>query len=113
MRLNPDFFNEPDPEFDKFPELEDILNSSFQVVNTLEDLPDQQKEELRVLAGRVTAMLDHELKVNPEDDAVIKYLGFQQMQIHGLQQKINQIHEMLVFIAKAIDKKEDRKDGDS
>ena len=57
-------------------------------------------------------MLDRDWEtVNPGRNAIIRYLAFQELQIHGLQMGIGQIHNMLLMLAQAVDSKEDKDHG--
>lgn len=107
MRLNPDFFKDPDPE----PDIEEVLSEGFKVINTLDDLPQDKIDELDQLSERVAEMLEHEEIVNPGRNAMLRYMAFQELQIHGLQQSLANVHAMLLMMAKTLDAKEDRKDG--
>lgn len=107
MRLNPEFFKDPDPE----PDIEEVLSEGFKVINTLDDLPQDKIDELDQLSERVSEMLEHEEVVNPGKNAMIRYMAFQELQIHGLQQSLANVHGMLLMLAKTLDQKEDRKDG--
>ena len=111
MRLNPEYFKDPDPEPD--PDTEINVETVFKVINTLDDLPKEKKEELDKLSERISEMLEHEEIVNPGYNAIIRYLAFQEMQISALQQGISQIHQMLLMLAQAVDSKEERKNGDN
>lgn len=111
MRLNPDFFKDSDP--DPSPDPEQMLNEMFKVINTLDDLPKERIEELDALSERVSEMLDHEEAVNPGRNAIIRYLAFQELQIHGLQVGMGQIHNMLLMLAQAVDSKEDKDHGNN
>ena len=108
MRLNPDFFKDPDPE----PDIDELISSGFKVINTLDDLPQDKIDELDHLSERVAEMIEHEEIVNPGKNAIFRYIAFQELQIHGLQQSLGNVHAMLLLLAKTLDEKEDRKDGD-
>lgn len=109
MRLNPEFFKDPDP--DPETEIEDIVNEGFKVINTLDDLPQDKIDELDQLTERVSEMVEHEEVVNPGKNAMLRYIAFQELQIGGLQQALANIQGMLLLLAKTLDEKEDRKDG--
>lgn len=97
MRFNPDFFKdeqEPDPN----PE------NKFVSLNTLDDLPDEAKDQFEDMRERVEEMLDHERAVSKRDE-IVTYLTFCQFQIHSLQSEIVNIHKMAIILAKAIDTK--------
>jgi hypothetical protein len=111
MRLNPDFFKDPDPELDVSADIEEILSEGFKVINTLDDLPKDKIDELDQLSERVAEMIEHEEIVNPGKNAMLRYIAFQELQIHGLQQSLANVHAMLLMTAKTLDQKEDRKDG--
>lgn len=108
MRLNPDFFKDPEPEQSSGIDPEQMLQDMYKVVNTLDDLPKEKIEELDQLSERVTEILDHEEALNPGRNAMVRYLAFQELQIHGLQLGIHQIHQMLLMLAQAVDTKEDK-----
>ena len=111
MRLNPDFFKDPDPEPDVSADIEEVLSEGFKVINTLDDLPQDKIDELDQLSERVAEMIEHEEIVNPGKNAMLRYIAFQELQIHGLQQSLANVHAMLLMMAKTLDEKEDRKDG--
>ena len=112
MRLNPDFFNDPEPDpGDIDSELQEALNGMFRVVDTLDDLPEEKRVELDMLTERIKEIIEHEGIVNPDKDSLIRYIAFQGMQISGLQSELGKIHSMLLMLAKAVDTKEGRKDG--
>ena len=111
MRLNPDFFKDPDPDPDVSADIEEILSEGFKVINTLDDLPQNKIDELDQLSERVSEIIEHEEIVNPGSNAMIRYIAFQELQIHGLQQSLANVHAMLLMMAKTLDQKEDRKDG--
>lgn len=115
MRLNPDFFKDPDPDPEPSSGInpQQMLEEMFKVVNTLDDLPKEKIEELDQLSERITEMIDHEDAVNPGRNAMIRYLAFQELQIHGLQLGIHQIHQMLLMLAQAVDTKEDKDHGNN
>lgn len=98
MRLNPDFFNEPDPEEEEGPK--------FQVLDTLDDLPGDKIEELMKFRDKIDSMLEHELEQRSEQDPFITYIAFQELKIYALQQEIRNIHKMMLALASAVDKLE-------
>lgn len=108
MRLNPDYFDDGLP---------DELPKSFTVIQNLDELKGEAQQELKALQREVQKMVQHELDKNlqkmdsPKDvkhTAVISYLGFQSLQIHMLQKEIQSIHQMLLMMAKDIDRKADQ-----
>jgi hypothetical protein len=113
MRLNPEFFKDPDPEPDVSADIDEVLKEGFKVINTLDDLPQNKIDELDQLSERVSEMLEHEDVVNPGKNAMIRYMAFQELQIHGLQQALANVHAMLLLMAKTLDDKEDKKDGNA
>lgn len=108
MRLNPDFFKDPDPDPDVSADIKEVLNEGFKVINTLDDLPQEKIDELDQLSERVAEMIEHEEVVNPGKNAMIRYIAFQELQIHGLQQSLANVQAMLLLMAKTLDEKEDR-----
>ena len=99
MRLNPDFFNDPDPEKEE-------EGPKFQVLGTLDDLPADKVEELMKFRDKIDSMLEHELEQREEQDPFITYIAFQELKIHALQQEIRNIHKMMLALASAVDKLE-------
>ena len=99
MRLNPDFFNDPEPE-------EEEEGPKFQVLDTLDDLPGGKIEELMKFRDKIESMIEHELEQRSEQDPFITYTAFQELKIHALQQEIHNIHNMMLALAKAVDKME-------
>ena len=98
MRLNPDYIPDPDPEEDEGPK--------FQVLDTLDDLPETKKKELTRFRDKIDSMLEHELHQHDEQDPFITYMAFQELKIHALQQEIHNIHRMMITLATAVDKLE-------
>ena len=91
--------------------MEEVLSEGFKVINTLDDLPQDRIAELDQLSERVAEMIEHEEVINPGKNAMVRYIAFQELQIHGLQQNLANVHVMLLMMAKTLDQKEDRKDG--
>lgn len=106
MRLNPEY-----SDSSELPEDQDIQDmvDKFKVVNTLDDLPKSDKDELVDLQKKVIHILDHEAKERPNDSALISYIAFQTMQIHNLQKEIHGLHKIALVLAQSIDEKADRK----
>ena len=97
MRLNPDYIPDPDPENE---------GPKFQVLDTLDDLPDGKIEELIKFRDKIESMIEHELEQREEQDPLVTYIAFQELKIHALQQEIYNIHKMMVTLATAVDKLE-------
>lgn len=108
MRLNPEYFDDDTPE---------ELPKNFTVIQNLDDLKGEAQEELKALQQQVQKMVQHELDKNPKKMdspkdgkhvAIMSYLGFQSLQVHMLQKEIQTIHQMLLMMAKDIDRKADQ-----
>ena len=99
MRLNPDYMPDPDPNNEE-------EGPKFQVLDTLDDLPGDKIEELMKFRDKIDSMLEHELEQRDEQDPFITYMAFQELKIHALQQEIHNIHNMMLALAKAVDKLE-------
>ena len=104
MRFNPDFFEPGDEDPD------DLLPENNKIISTLSDLPQDSREELEKIRTRVNEMLAHEEDTRPERDGSITYVAFQELQIMTLQQEVQQVHAMLLMLAKAVDSKQDRQE---
>lgn len=107
MRINPEYFSDGPSD--------EILNK-FTVIQNLDDLKGEAQEELKALQTQVKIMVQHELDKNPQKldsakehkhGAVVSYLGFQSLQIHMLQKEIQSLHQILLMMAKDIDRKAD------
>lgn len=98
MRLNPEFFGDDD-EYD--PE------TKFKTIENLQDLPAEATNDLARTIEKIHSMLEHQ-EANADEDPLLSFISFQQMQIQALQSEINAIHQMLLVIAKGLDGKADK-----
>jgi len=92
MRFEPD--HDPDP-----------TRSKFKTSNSLDDLPADRTELLNELKAKISEMLTIQEKNHPEDNPLIAYTAFQEMQIHTLQQEIKNVYAVLMEIAQELDSK--------
>lgn len=90
MRFEPD--HDPDP-----------LRSKFKTIDSLDDLPADRTELLNELKDKISGMLTIHEKNHPEDDCLVAYTAFQEMQIHSLQHEIKNMYEVLMSMAAALD----------
>lgn len=90
MRFEPD--HDPDP-----------TRSKFKTINSLDDLPADRTELLNELKAKISEMITIQEKNHPEDDPLIAYTAFQEMQIHTLQHEIKNMYEVLLSMAAALD----------
>jgi hypothetical protein len=102
MRLNPEFFGDDDNREDEYdPE------TKFKTIENLQDLPAEATDDLARTIEKIHSMLEHQ-EANADEDPLLSFISFQQMQIQALQSEINAIHQMLLVIAKGLDGKADK-----
>ena len=90
MRFEPD--HDPDP-----------LRSKFKTIDSLDDLPADRTELLNDLKDKISEMLTIHEKNHPEDNSLVAYTAFQELQIHSLQHEIKNMYEVLMSMAAALD----------
>ena len=110
MRINPDFFKDPDPEPDVSADIEEVLSEGFKVINTLDDLPQDKIDELDKISERVAEMIEHEEIVNSGKTRCSDISHFRSFRFMASAVLAN-VHAMPLMLVKTIDEKEDRKDG--
>ena len=102
MRLNPEFFGDDNNREDEYdPE------TKFKTIENLQDLPAEATDDLARTIEKIHSMLEHQ-EANADEDPLLSFISFQQMQIQALQSEINAIHQMLLVIAKGLDGKADK-----
>lgn len=92
MRFEPE--HDPDP-----------MRSKFKTINSLDDLPVDRTELLNELKTKISGMLTIQEKNHPEENSLVAYTAFQEMQIHSLQQEIKNVYAVLMEIAQELDSK--------
>lgn len=92
MRFEPD--HDPDP-----------MRSKFKTINSLDDLPADRTELMNELKTKISEMLTIQEKNHPEENSLVAYTAFQEMQIHSLQQEIKNVYAVLMEIAQELDSK--------
>ena len=91
-----------EPEYDPNPA------NKFRTIDSLSELPDAYVKEVAGLYGRIRKMID-EIQSNADaqkldcDDAVVRYIAFQEMQILSLQKEIGLIYEGMKELAAVVD----------
>jgi hypothetical protein len=90
MRFEPE--HDPDP-----------LRSKFKTIDSLDDLPADRTELMNELKAKISEMLTIHEKNHPEDDPLIAYTAFQELQIHSLQHEIKNMYLVLMEMAQALD----------
>lgn len=90
MRFEPE--HDPDP-----------LRSKFKTISDLDDLPADRIELLEELKTKISEMITIQEKNHPEENSLIAYTAFQEMQIHSLQQEIKNMYSVLMEMAAALD----------
>ena len=90
MRFEPD--HDPDP-----------LRSKFKTINSLDDLPADRTELLEELKLKISDMISIHEKNHPEDNSMVAYTAFQEMQIHTLQHEIKNMYTVMMEMASALD----------
>jgi hypothetical protein len=95
MRLNPDFFE--DPESDPESQLDDAI----QEITKFSSLPAETQSEIYQYGEQVS----HMIATAPKDveDPMAYYLGFQAMQINALQKSLVKAQKIAVLLAGKID----------
>ena len=90
MRFEPE--HDPDP-----------LRSKFKTINSLDDLPSDRLEMMKELKAKISEMITIQEKNHPEENSLVAYTAFQEMQIHTLQHEIKSMYELLIGMAAALD----------
>lgn len=90
MRFEPD--HDPDP-----------MRSKFQTINSLDDLPADRTEMMNEFKAKISEMITIQEKNHPEENSLIAYTAFQEMQIHTLQYEIKNMYTVLMEMARALD----------
>ena len=90
MRFEPDY--DPDP-----------LRSKFKTINSLDELPSDKLDLMSDLKNKISEMLTINEKNHPDEDSMIAYTAFQEMQIHALQHEIKNMYNVLMEMASALD----------
>lgn len=90
MRFEPD--HDPDP-----------LRSKFKTINSLDDLPADRTELMNELKEKISDMISIHEKNHPEDNSMVAYTAFQEMQIHTLQHEIKNMYTVMMEMASALD----------
>jgi len=90
MRFEPD--HDPDP-----------LRSKFKTINSLDDLPADRTELLEELKLKISDMITINEKNHPDENSMIAYTAFQEMQIHTLQHEIKNMYTVMMEMASALD----------
>ena len=90
MRFEPD--HDPDP-----------MRSKFKTISSLDDLPEVQIKLMNKLKAKISEMLTIEQKNHPEDNSLIAYIAFQELQIQALQGEIKNIYPVLMEMAIKLD----------
>jgi two-component sensor histidine kinase len=90
MRFEPE--HDPDP-----------LRSKFKTIDSLDDLPADRTELMNDLKDKISEMLTIHEKNHPEDNSLVAYTAFQELQIHTLQHEIKNMYEVLMSMAAALD----------
>jgi hypothetical protein len=119
MNLNPDHKSFQDKVADKYTVLTSVLN-----------LPDSHKEKWHLLADKISEQLlefdttdgiDGKIPPMPEKlyegidqhvadslEDIVRYMAFQELQIHNLQEEMRVLYEGLDQFARVIDAKQDK-----
>ena len=90
MRFEPD--HDPDP-----------LRSKFKTINSLDELPADRTELLEELKLKISDMITINEKNHPDENSMIAYTAFQEMQIHTLQHEIKNMYTVMMEMASALD----------
>lgn len=90
MRFEPE--HDPDP-----------LRSKFKTISDLDDLPADRLELMNELKTKISEMITIQEKNHPEENSLIAYTAFQEMQIHSLQHEIKNMYAVLLEMAAALD----------
>jgi hypothetical protein len=90
MRFEPE--HDPDP-----------LRSKFKTISDLDDLPADRLEIMNELKTKISEMITIQEKNHPEENSLIAYTAFQEMQIHALQGEIKNMYAVLLEMAAALD----------
>lgn len=90
MRFEPE--HDPDP-----------LRSKFKTIDSLDDLPADRTELMNELKDKISEMLTIHEKNHPEENSLVAYTAFQELQIHTLQHEIKNMYLVLMEMAQALD----------
>jgi len=90
MRFEPE--HDPDP-----------LRSKFKTIDSLDDLPADRTELMNELKDKISEMLTIHEKNHPEENSLVAYTAFQELQIHSLQHEIKNMYLVLMEMAQALD----------
>ena len=90
MRFEPE--HDPDP-----------LRSKFKTISDLDDLPADRIKLMNELKTKISEMITIQEKNHPEENSLIAYTAFQEMQIHSLQNEIKNMYTLLMQMASALD----------
>ena len=90
MRFEPE--HDPDP-----------LRSKFKTIDNLDDLPADRLELLEELKLKISDMITINEKNHPDENSMIAYTAFQEMQIHSLQHEIKDMYGVMMEMASALD----------
>ena len=84
------------------------INSKFKTLNSLSELPLEQKQLWDQHHTKIIDILDNDLAKGSDydsrQDSVIEYIAFQQMQIHGIQKEIQNSLNLMLEMGKEIDR---------
>ena len=96
-----------DPEHDP-----DFERHKFRKLNKLEDMPEEYLQLWDELNGCLKVLIadqrdKHDLD---QDDAIIRYMAFHELQLHNLQEEVKHIYRAFSKFGEAIDNKQDKPD---
>ena len=84
------------------------INSKFKTLNSLSELPLEQKQLWDQHHTKIIDILVNDLAKGSDydsrQDSVIEYIAFQQMQIHGIQKEIQNSLNLMLEMGKEIDR---------
>jgi len=98
----------------------DPVRRKFHSISSLSELPDEYVEEMAGMYGRIREMVseidgnmaasgsDHSTEMDRKDDAIVRYLAFQEMQINALQEETRVFYKALETLATELEKKQDK-----
>ena len=69
----------------------------------MDDLPADRTELLEELKLKISDMITINEKNHPDENSMIAYTAFQEMQIHTLQHEIKNMYTVLMEMASALD----------
>jgi len=102
MRLNPEFFSFDGDDEANADEIAEHLEEQVRQIDSLDDLPEDAKERLRIHRSKFEKMLK-----DSENEDILSLLAFQGLQIESLQQSAMSMNAIALTLAKEIDKKAD------